>query len=125
MRRDSDAIVVPCGAHETNKLPMDRMDVEICVRDLCAPRPRLGAFRYLCFETPSFTRPRPCRDRVYSRFRRPPCETRMSRKQSLVVCVAEADALTTRIASSDSHSGAFTSVPGAFPRLLWFRGPRL
>ena len=21
MRRDSDAIVVPCGAHETNKLP--------------------------------------------------------------------------------------------------------
>jgi hypothetical protein len=36
MRRDSDAIVVPCGAHETNKLPW--MDVEICVRDLCAPR---------------------------------------------------------------------------------------
>jgi len=32
------------------------------IRDLCAPRLK-GAFRY-AFETPSFTRPRPCRDRV-------------------------------------------------------------
>jgi hypothetical protein len=64
MRRDSDAIVVPCGAHETNKLPW--MDVEICVRDLCAPRlKRRVPSRYCArFETPvrlpARVRPRPC-----------------------------------------------------------------
>jgi hypothetical protein len=65
----------------------------------------------------------PVRDRVYSRFRD---HVKLEFESNTVIsCVAEADALTTRIASSDSHSGAFTSVPGAFPRLLWFRGPRL